>query len=67
MSDTREAEAEAIRRRYAVVFREPLESLRNQPVEMLRRLLAKADAQRELYLSLGFEVDDPETEAAPRE
>ncbi len=65
MSETNLAEAEAIRRRYAVVFGEPLESLRDQPVDMLQRALAAADAQRELYLSMGFEVDDPEAEAVP--
>lgn len=63
MSETNAAEADAIRRRYAVVFNERLEDLRNYPVAPLRRALASYDAQKELYLSMGFEIDDPEATA----
>ena len=66
MSETNAAEAEAIRRRYAMVFGEPIEGLRDLSVDMLQRLLDKADAQRAMYLDMGFEVDDPEDDAAVR-
>lgn len=68
MSETTAEEADAIRRRCAVVFGVAPESLLDDPVENLRRVLEVYDAQRELYLSMGFEVDDPEAleaDAAP--
>ncbi len=64
MSETTGAEADAIRRRYAAVLGVPLDDVRDEPLEGMLWLLAGYDAQREEYLAMGFELDEPEG-AAP--
>ncbi len=64
MSETSQVEAEAIRRRYVAVFGGSLAAARDYPLATLRELLKAADAQREEYLAMGFEVDDGDEASA---
>lgn len=59
-----EAQAQALRHRYALICDVPLGSVRDEPIDEIARFLVAYDAQRAMYLSMGFEVDDPESDAA---
>lgn len=65
MPTTRDTEADAVRRRYIEVFGGSLDEARACPLEDLRRLVAIADGQAELYRSMGFDLPDDGPPARP--
>lgn len=65
MSQNSQAAADAIRRRYVAIFGGSLAAARDYPLATLGALLQAADAQREEYRAMGFEVDDPDGASAP--